>query len=288
MESYVTPLPKYNDSVFRLCIGLPVAFLFVLYGEKDHTFFEAILHFNFWIAIGATYIIVQLLMLYINWLPKKLDKHYRWRRHALQRTLLQFMLGLLFPALFAFYLAALYFWLFFGINIHDTLYLQFDYTLVVLLLVVANVYYLCYYLWLVPPVGFVPITLAKHKIEELSGSFNTEGSNKRIFLAQTKDKTIAIPSEDIAAIFIEGEYILLRTFGRETHTIIQSLTRAMDELDARQFFRINPRFIVNIRMCKEHHSAGNGNRELLLGSPLNRTEKITRSRVQEFNEWLVR
>lgn len=226
-------------------------------------------------------------MLYINRLTKKLDKHYSWRIHTTQRTLLQILTGLVFPALLAFYLAAIYFRVFFDISIHDTVYLEIDYLLVVLLLIVANIYYLCYYLWFIPPSGFVPLSHTNHA--KGISSRDAEENHKTVFLAQTSDKTIAIPMEHIAAIYIEGNYVLLRTLDKQTYTIInQSLAKAMDELNGRQFFRINPRFIVNYKLCREHQKGKNSNRELILGAPLNRTETITRSRIQEFNEWLVR
>lgn len=272
MKSNAARSPRYNDGVFRLFIGIPVAMMFVLYGETEYTFFEAIMYTNFWIAVGVSYIIVQLLMLYINWLSGKLDKHYCWRLHTTQRTMLQILTGLVVPALFAFYLAALYFRLFFDISIHDTVYLDVDYVLVVLLLIVANVYYLSYYLWFIPPYNAI----------------ETEQKQKNVFLAQLRDRTVAIPADDIAAVYIEGDYTMLRTWNMETFVITQSLTKVMDELNTQEFFRINPRFIINYKLCREYRKGKNSSRELILGSPLNRTETITRSRIKEFNEWLVR
>lgn len=197
-------------------------------------------------------------------------------------------------------MAILFVTLFFAIvgsvDIRETEYFTHDFPLVMLLILMGNLYYLAYYLWVVPPPGYIPAADVAAYLKEReaenqqhNGAANHNGNGeKQLFMARTKEGIVAVPQEDIAAIFRQEEYVLLRTFDRKVITLEQSLAEAIKELNVYHFFKINPRYIVNFRICTKYKHIEYGKLELELAAPMNITVEVSRSRAKEFIEWFKR
>lgn len=270
------PRPGYRDLAFRLVISFPAAIYITLFGENAN-FFEAVFHLNFWIAVAFSYLVSLLLLWAINRISYALDERYSWRRETVVRLSWQFSLGVIAPALLTFGLTTLYF-LAFGLNILDTDYLKYDFPVVVQLIIMANIYYLVYFLWIVPPDSYLRKGYAV---------WEEEGKSKGLFLAHIYEKILAVLQEDIAAIHTQEGHSLLVKFDRETIAIQQSLTLATEELDSTLFFRINKQYVVNYRLCREYKKE-NGRLFITLGAPLNSTQEVPRRKIKEFELWLKR
>lgn len=90
-------------------------------------------------SLTASFIIAFLLTGYIGYVSKRLDKRFDWYSQTIWRLLWQFFLGYLVPAVAAFLLVAGYFAMY-GFNVLATNYMREDYTLVLLMLVVINLF----------------------------------------------------------------------------------------------------------------------------------------------------
>lgn len=251
-----------------------------------HSFFDI----SFWVGGTFSYLVCILLLWIIRKVTLRLDKTNDWRRKTLSRTLHQFCWGITATLILTFFLATLFF-LFFRTDIRDTDYIRTDLPLVAVLIVLANVYYLSYYLWEVPPVGYIPIQLVEDVMESLeqqNAPDENTNSNKLLFLAQTDEGIIPLIQENIAAVFRQQEYVILKTFDRRTITLNQSVNQVYKELDGFHFFQINPRWIVNFKICLKFSTMNYGKRYLDLASPIDQSEEVTRGRVKDFEAWMRR
>lgn len=289
LYSYNSKRPTYQDLTFRLIVSIPPAAYMVLYREDD-SLWHSLLDISFWVGGAFSYLVCILLLWIIRKVTLHLDKTTDWRRKTFSRTLQQFCWGIAATLILTFFLATLYF-LFFKMDIRDTDYIRTDLPLVASLIVLANVYYLSYFLWEVPPVGYVPIRLVEDVIksqEQHSGPGENKTGNRLLFLAQTDEGIIPIIQENIAAVFRQNEYVILKTFDRRTITLNQSINQVSKELDGSHFFQINPRWIVNYKICLKFSTMNYGKRYLDLAPPIDQSEEVTRGRVKDFEAWMRR
>jgi len=140
------PRTVYNDLYFRLIISLLAAHFIVVFGEKP-SWAELLLNPNYYISVAGSFIIAFIVVTFVRWLTSRLDRKYDWIQQPIQRAGLQILLVLVVPSIAAFFLATLYF-ITLGVNILETVYLRFDFPVVVLLLIVLNAYYISYYFYL--------------------------------------------------------------------------------------------------------------------------------------------
>lgn len=284
LYSYESKKPIYRDLTFRILISIPAAAYMVLYREQD-SLWESFFDLSFWIGGIFSYLVCLLLLWIIRRVSQRLDGFCSWRRHTLLRTLHQFCWGVAAPVILTFFLATLFF-LFFKTDIRDTDYISDDLPLVVLLIVIANVYYLAYYLWQVPPLGYVPLKLVEEVL--ISSEAESKEKNRLLFLAETNEGIVPLVQENIAAVFRQHEYVIIKTFDRQTLTVNQAINEVYKALDSAHFFKINPRWIVNYKVCLKFKTVNYGKRFLELGTPLDTTEEVTRGRVKNFEAWIRR
>lgn len=282
LYNYNSKRPTYNDLTFRLLISVPAAAYMVLYRQID-SLWESFFDPSFWIGGIYSYLICILLLWIIRKVTMRLDSFCDWRRQTLFRALYQFCLGIAATVVLTFLLATLFFF-FFNTDIRDTDYVSDDLPLVVLLIILANLYYLAFYLWQVPPDGFVPL----NKVEEVLLKQEPKETNKLLFLAETDEGIIPLVQENIAAVFRQNEYVLIKTFDRKTMTVNQAINQIYKALDSFHFFQINPRWIVNYKICLKFRTGNYGKRYLDLSAPLDSTAEVTRGRVKDFETWMRR
>ena len=286
---YEPPRPLYLDRTFRLVISVPASAYMMLYREKEN-FWLAVFDVPFLIGLIFSYATCVLLLWLINRISFRLDQHNDWRQQTILRIAHQFCWGVACSVLLTFVLVTLFFYLVFGMDIRNTEYLSHDFPLVILLIILGNLYYMAYYLWLVPPQGFVPVNLAKEAMSHAKEAAMANGQEKyrELFLAQTKDGIIPLSQENIAAIYRQDEFVLLKTFDRQTMALEQSINQAFSHLAPLHFFKINQGCIVNYRICQMFKPGKFGKRFLELGAPMNVTQEVTRGRVKDFEQWMDR
>ncbi len=140
------PKTNYNDRIFRICAAVTGAFLISEFGSTV-SFFERILTWEFYIEYGSTLVISAIVIGWVYRITVWLDQRFNWIKHPVQRLFLQLLLGLGVPAIMVFCLASLYF-SFYDVNILETDYLLFAFPLVQVYILLFNVYYFAFYLYL--------------------------------------------------------------------------------------------------------------------------------------------
>ncbi|MGB3778774.1 MAG: LytTR family DNA-binding domain-containing protein [Tunicatimonas sp.] len=111
---------------------------------------------------------------------------------------------------------------------------------------------------------------------------------KSRFLVKTGDHYQTIPVEDIGYLYADGKvtYLVSRTNQRRyllDHTLE---TLETTQLDPKQFFRINRKFMVPIDGLREVHSYVNGRLKVLTLVPSENDMIVSRERVSAFKAWL--
>lgn len=279
--------PRYRDRTFRLIISFPVAVYMTIYREIED-FFEGIFHLNFWIAVVFSYFVSVLVLWAINRISWWLDGKRKWRVDTVNRIVLQLWWGFIVPSIVTFILVALFFLLIFGIDIRETEYIQKDFPMARMLIFTGNLYYMAWYLWVVPPPGYVHESAIADWVKGTNLDNHRDMMEKELLHARTEDGVVPVPQENIAAIFREGEYLLLRTFDRQTFRILQPVKEVAQLLNPTHFFKISPRFIVNYKICKHYKTLPNRKMKVQLGQPINAEEEISRYHAAEFIAWMER
>lgn len=208
MESLAhLPRVRYNDFYFRLIASVIGAHFVVMFGEKI-SLFEALLMPAYYIALGGSAIIAFLLINTIWAITAWLDKRYDWYEHPYLRCAYQFLVGIILTSLLAFVLAALYFYIR-GQNIVDTLYLQFDYPVIILLLILLNGYYIIHYFVKLFHTGYGNIGSPEW---EATGAIQIQHEERSATAFSYTPPGFPVPADSIGYISLEPAGLYLYTF----------------------------------------------------------------------------
>ncbi len=270
---------RYNDISLRIISSVLAAHFIVVYGVQK-TFFQILLTPIYYVAMAASITIAFILITFVRWVYIRLDRKFDWVIRPVERTGLQILLGMIAPGILAFILAFIYFSLR-GMNILKTLYLRFDYPIILLLILFLNLYYLAYYFY-----GRMRIaqTMAPTSlIAEAEGDL----ANPRSFLVHQGMKNLPIPLDQTAYFFREGESNFLRTFDGNDFVVSQSLDEIQQHLNEHDFFRANRRLLVSRKACKHFESLPYNKLELFVDPKYKQSIVISQKRSRSFREWLI-
>lgn len=283
LEKPVTRKDGYHDFYFRVIIALLAAHLLIAFGEKE-TFFQLLEMPAYYWSLLPSFIIAFLLVNFVNLVTVRLDKNHDWIQQPLIRAGLQITLALLLPAVLAFLLASAYFWAF-GYNIFKTLYLKYDFPVIVLLLVLLNAYYLSFYFYRKSRIAEKALL---HPLPTKDENSRGETIIKEIFLVQRGAETIPLPISAIAYFYREGDYNFLKTFDGQSYLISQALDEVEQQLDKRLFFRANRQVIVQYKACTHFSTLDYGKLELFAQPAFKQPVIISQRRSKQFREWMQR
>lgn len=267
----------YKDLYFRLILSLAAAHILVAFGEK-HSLSELLLMPEYYISVLGSFLIAFILVSTVRWLNIKLDQRVDWMEQPLHRTGLQILLVVMVPGILAFLLAAIYFKLQ-GINILNTVYLRWDFPLILLMLVLLNVYYIAYYFYL--------YAIGNEKKADAADQ-PSEEQIKEVFLVNAGAKNIPLPVEEISYFFRVYEVNYLRTADNKDYMISQSLDEVQLQLDNKQFFRANRQLLVNFKACRHFEQLPYGKLQLFVQPEYKETVIISQKRAKQFREWMER
>lgn len=271
----------YHDIWLRIIGALLASHLIVSFGEKEG-FFQLVLMWDYWRALLISFVIAFLLVSLVYIVTVRLDRRYDWKSQSLSRASLQITLGLLLPALCAFFLAYLYFAAF-GLHILDTPYLRFDFPIIVLLLVLLNLYYLAYYFLKKWQSAEQAASNHIHSIAPATAKLKSE-----TFTIQQGAQSIPLPVTSIAYFYRDGDYNFLRTFDGSTHLVSQTLDDIESSLDENIFFRANRQLIINIKSCKSYAALEYGKLQLSLEPAPKEMVIISQRKSRSFKAWMAR
>ncbi|MVZ63756.1 LytR/AlgR family response regulator transcription factor [Sphingobacterium humi] len=284
----VNPVTTYRDTQFRVIGALTAAHFMSVFGDEQ-PLGEILLSFNYWVALACGTLIAFGVMSVVRCATLWLDKRYDWLAQPLLRVLLQALFGWVIPSFTAFLLAALYFAAF-GFNILNSLYLRIDFPVIVLLILLFNVYYFCYYLF-----------QRKHQEQDKT---ETAAADKSVFIVHTTARSIPIRVEEICYICIIEGSTFLRTFGmpaiQDAYAVPETLKDMEALLDSRLFFRINRQMIVSFHAVAAFRPGKGQSLEITLQPPLHegkakdmpdhlqRLLTVSEERVTPFKKWMDR
>lgn len=95
-----------------------------------------------------------------------------------------------------------------------------------------------------------------------------------------------VNTSEIECIFSENKGTYLHTFENRNYPIDTALEHLETELNPKQFFRINRKFIINLDAIKEIQIYSNSRLKIILHSYKNEDIIVSRERVTDFKNWL--
>jgi len=283
LSRLLRPSPEsYRDLPFRIIIALLAAHIIVSFGEKE-SFFQLLLMPDYYRSLALSFVIAFILVCIVHAVTVGLDRRFDWRLVPVARAGLQLSLALLLPAILAFLLAFFYFRAF-GLHILDTLYLKYDFPVILLMLVLLNIYYLAFYFY-----------RRWREAEQLSSSNRDtvvgaaeQQDHIEFFLVQQGASSIPLPVQDIACFYRDGDYNFLKTFDGTTHLVSQTLDEIESRLHSRHFFRANRQVIIQFKACTAYEALAYGKLEIKVQPALKEPIVVSQRRAKSFKEWMQR
>ena len=270
----------YNDVWFRIIIALVAAHIIVAFGAKE-SFFQLLISWIYYRSLLPSFLIAFLLISEVYIVTVRLDKHFAWNTHTVQRIGLQLLLGTILPSISAFLLATIYFGAF-GYNILNTYYLQFDFPVIVIMIILVNVYYFAFYF-------YRQWQLIESRIANTTVTVKNENpKDKEVFVVQKGAKNIPLPIETVSYFYKDGDYNFVRTAEREDFVITQALDDVQQRLPPKQFYRVNRQMIVNFRSCRHFEPLEFGKLNLIVAPETKEPVIISQKRAKGFKEWIER
>ena len=99
-------------------------------------------------------------------------------------------------------------------------------------------------------------------------------------------ETFALKTDDIACIFRNNLIVIVVDKYEKRYVYDKSLTEIESELDPRQFFRANRKYIVNINYVRSYKSFDRVKLELFLSLPNNQHQIIiSQETAPHFKKW---
>ena len=116
----------------------------------------------------------------------------------------------------------------------------------------------------------------------------TKKEHKEKYIIRLNDRIIPLQTSAIAFVYSEEKNNYLTTFDGDRYIIDSSLDVISDELDPNRFFRISRSCIVNTRAIQSIIKQAGGRLLIKSNPPASFEMTVSRSRVDDFLDWLER
>lgn len=122
-------------------------------------------------------------------------------------------------------------------------------------------------------------------------SYQTLGPAPKIrnrFMVKLGKLIKTVQSEDVAYFMAEGKYLFLVTNDKQNYIIEETISSLEPQLDSSDFFRINRKFIINIKAVREMYKLSrNRVRIVLEPAPVEGLDVVvSEERAEAFKNWL--
>jgi two-component system response regulator LytT len=117
----------------------------------------------------------------------------------------------------------------------------------------------------------------KHAQETGKETLRVSQGNSQVVLAASR----------IAYGYHDGGHNFVRSIDREDYLLSESLQEIEDALDARQFFRVSRKLIVNIAACRRVNLNDDGRLEVLLEPFFKEPVLLRQQKATAFKKWLA-
>jgi DNA-binding LytR/AlgR family response regulator len=108
------------------------------------------------------------------------------------------------------------------------------------------------------------------------------------FLVHYRDKIKTISADDVAYIYAENRGVFICTKEGRIYDVNHTLELLIEELNPRQFFRANRKFIISITSIVEAHLYSKSKLKLELNPPTKSEVIISSERASKFKKWLAK
>lgn len=234
-------------SLFFLFTISVIASLFIaLHGnwDKIDIAFSSI---NFWVAVATSIILSIVLIVAVYSISKWLDNQYSWQKSKGKRAFLQFICGVLVPAVIDLFIMWIYFRSL-GSDLYKSEFLLVDYPVVVSFIVIVNFWFLIVQL-------FSQSNMLDTQKDQIN--FDLTINYKRIDIRFNVAK-------DILYFYRCGRKVLLLTNKGREYPIDQSISKLKDLFEDAGFLQINRALLINSNIVKSYQSPSDIKRNTLI------------------------
>ncbi len=123
-------------------------------------------------------------------------------------------------------------------------------------------------------------------LNQLKSLLNGSADYKKRFTLTVGQHLKIINTEDIACFYSENKGTYLQTAEKRSYLLENSLDKLEMLLDPRDFYRVNRKFIINLKYIEDIITYSNQRFEIKLKTSTSQKIIISRERVKGFKEWL--
>ncbi len=123
-----------------------------------------------------------------------------------------------------------------------------------------------------------------HKVANIEEAYKSQSIKER-FLVKMGSHIHSVKTENISLFFAEGRTVFLITDENKKYIIDYKLEELMDVLEAKQFFRANRTYIVNLNTIKDVLVYSNSRLKVLPQVTVDKDIIISREKVSQFKKW---
>jgi len=273
--------PTYPDRWLTPGVALFSAYLIEQLG-RDQSPLALLQQPFFYRGVGSGFLIAWLVMAWIGWITRRLDRRYDWITRPGHRTASQLALGLALPAVFVLLLVDLQFRyiLHTPVSLWVSEWLLYEYPMAVTLLLLWNGFYLtAWFYQRVRQPGLTPEPIA---------ATSAPPPPRQVILVQQGGRRIPLPISEVAYVYRQAPYNYLQTFTGNAYLIDETLDELYTSLNKADFFRANRQTIVHFRACTAFVPQSYGKLEVQLSPPPHEPVIISQKRAPEFRAWVNR
>jgi hypothetical protein len=283
----------YRDTWFRI-IGSLVASQIIDAQGREESYFQRFTSKYFYIDLLGGFVIAFLLWEIARFSIRFLDRRYDWLQQPVQRILLQAILGVGMPALLSFFFTMAFMRIAYGQDIFQTSWLYTEYYAVILIIVLINIVYFAWWLFLHHKNRELALPLAA--TTEAAGILETpavmEAYPANTTIEVTKaGKTILLPRQEIAYAYLNTGYCYIKTGNGTSQGETFVTTYTLDEvarlLGELHFFRVNRQILIARKSCSAYRSIENGKIELDIQPSFKAPVIVSQKRAKEFRKWIA-
>ncbi|QTN38072.1 response regulator transcription factor [Cryomorphaceae bacterium] len=106
------------------------------------------------------------------------------------------------------------------------------------------------------------------------------------FLVSTGERVKSLPAEEISFFFAQGKHSFITDKQGREYLIDQPLTQLIEQLDPKQFFQINRKFIICFRCIEEMIPYSKGRLKLVTAPPTPEDAVVSVDKSARFKAWL--
>lgn len=236
----------YNNKKLRITCAF-VASFYILFHGRPINLVKAFTSPGFYVAFAVSFSISLVLVYTVHQVTVWLDKSSRWRSEPIKRSLLQFLMGIILPALVDLLLISIHFHAM-GQNIVDNGFLLIDFPIILFLIILFNLYYLIHYLLLTE--SKVPIQQADQNNQHHDESLETPEAS--VLTIDHNGRLLKFnAAEDILYFCRQGKYVRLITFYGNEYPTDETLGSLAEQFKDSNFLPINRSVILNLAAVRE-------------------------------------